>query len=218
MKDGKIIGEEVIVEKRPEIAIEERKTFGYEEIPNELKILMRTFKNLTASQVGVLLVPFKAKQLLNHVLSELTEEQSSMAENLLKELLFHNIDTQILEKKLDLKFEKGGADWNKKRAETFVERIGGIVNQAEILKNDMNSAVDLITDHLLEHFHIIIQDQMKLRFKTFLRMRLENKIDKGVLQKKLDASKLAGGINLNKSTAEKVTKEVEMIMLLKYST
>ena len=56
-----------------------------------------------------------------------------------------------------------------------------------------------------------------LRFRSFVKLRVENKIDRFGLQQRLDASKRLGGIGLYKGSAEKVVKEVEMIMLLMYS-
>ncbi|KKQ14717.1 MAG: ABC transporter, ATP-binding protein, partial [Candidatus Moranbacteria bacterium GW2011_GWE1_36_7] len=94
MKDGKKVSEEVNHDKRPAEALRKDVAETPEEISSELKLLMRTFKNLSLQQVGVLLVPFKAKQMLSHIISELNEEQIGAAENLLKEFLFKNIDSE----------------------------------------------------------------------------------------------------------------------------
>ncbi|HLN18842.1 MAG TPA: ABC transporter ATP-binding protein, partial [Patescibacteria group bacterium] len=121
MKDGKIIKEEINREKRPVEAIKEPE-IKTEELTSELKILMRTFKNLSVTQVGALLVPFKANQLMAHVLSDLSEEQINAANSFLKELLFYNISLEDLEKNLDLDYVKGGAGWNKRRSLNFTKR------------------------------------------------------------------------------------------------
>ena len=97
MKDGRIIKEEIHKEKR---AIVHHKQENEEEgevdqTNPELKMLMASFKSLLPQQVDVLLVPFKAKQLLSHLLSELNEEQVAMAEAFLKELLFKNINRTV---------------------------------------------------------------------------------------------------------------------------
>lgn len=238
MKDGKIVGEEVNKEKRPLDFFEkarQREIEGGEdsfgkvktgekaeekkeapEIPSEFKILMRTFKSLSASQVGVLLVPFKAKQLLSHVISELTEEQLSSAEGFLKELLFNNIKIEELPKKLDMDFEEGGANWNKLRAESFSKRIGTIISEVAIISGDEGNAHLRLYEYIQKMFHINFDQETMLRFQAFVKMRMENKIDSDQLRQRLDAPKLMGGVGLNKVTAEKIIREIELIMLLKY--
>ncbi|MEI8097135.1 MAG: ABC transporter ATP-binding protein, partial [Candidatus Moraniibacteriota bacterium] len=119
MKDGRIIKEEVHKEKRPikEIKKEEEKEQAPESL--ELKMLMASFKNLLPQQIDILLVPFKAKQLLAHLLSQLSDEQVTMAEAFLKELLFGNIDFPTFLDRLDLPLDDGGAGWNRVRAQSF---------------------------------------------------------------------------------------------------
>lgn len=78
MKDGRIIKEEIHKEKRA-IVHHKRDEEEADETNPELKMLMDSFKSLLPQQVDVLLVPFKAKQLISHLLSELNEEQVSMA-------------------------------------------------------------------------------------------------------------------------------------------
>ena len=215
MKDGKKIREEINTDKRPKEAVKKEITSAPEEISNEFKLLMRTFKNLSLQQIGVLLVPFKAKQVLSHILSQLKEEQLESAENLLKELLFKNINEDEFEKKLDLDLEKGGAGWNKLRAESFTHRVQEILGQTELLKN--TSDIVAFSNYLIKTCNLKMSEDILLRFRSFIKLRVENKIDRFALQQRLDAPKILGGAGLYKSSAEKVVSEVELIMLLKYS-
>lgn len=217
MKDGKKIREEINTDKRPKEAAKKEIAEMPEEISNELKLLMRTFKNLSLQQIGVLLIPFKAKQILSHILAQLKEEQVQSAENLLKELLFANINTDEFEKKLDLDLEKGGAGWNRIRAESFTDRVKEILEQAESFKKNPDNVVVTFSDYLIKLFDMKLNDETVLRFRSFIKLRIENKIDKFALQKRLDAPKILGGIGLYKSKAEKIVSEVELILLLKYS-
>ena len=217
MKDGKKVSEEINHDKRPKEALKKDVNAAPEEISSELRLLMRTFKNLSLQQVGVLLIPFKAKQLLSHVLSELNEEQVSSAENLLKEYLFKNIDGIALAEKLDLDFDKGGAGWNKVRADSFTDRVRNIITQTEILNSDQETNIASFTEYLEKLYHLKLKDDTRQRFVSFMKLRVENKIDRFGLQQRLDAPKLLGGVGLYKTTAEKVVREVELIMLLKYS-
>jgi putative ABC transport system ATP-binding protein len=217
MKDGKKVSEDINRDKRPEEALKKEISATPEEISSELRLLMRTFKNLSLQQVGVLLIPFKAKQLLSHIISELNDEQIGAGENLLKEYLFKNLDSNGLSEKLDLDYDKGGAGWNKLRAKSFTERTNSILRQADILNNNEETNIISFCDYLKETFHLKIDDETLLRFRSFVKLRVENKIDRFGLQQRLDASKKLGGVGLYKGSAEKVVREVELIMLLRYS-
>jgi putative ABC transport system ATP-binding protein len=218
MKDGKIIGEEVNREKRPKEVIEKELEGLPDTVSNELKMLARVFKGITAQQAAALLVPYKAKQLMHHVLSDLTDEQVQSGENFLKELMFKNINVPQFAEKLDLDFEDGGAEWNKSRAESFSERIGKIIEASEISGKTGPKSASLLGEYLKKTFHLHLEGTLKVKFETFLRMRLENKIDFFELQRRLDSPKMLGGIGLYKATAAKVAREVEIIMLLKFSS
>lgn len=217
MKDGIVISEEINRDKRPASVIKEELTAEPEKASPELRILIRTFKNLTSQQTGVLLVPFKAKQLLYHILSELTEEQLAAAENFLKELLFENISIKTFQQDLDLDFDEGGAGWNKIRAGSFTERVGKIIDQVNAFKSQPDKAVIILSDYLLDFFDIHLSPELIQRFRSFIKLRVENKIDRYGTQQRLDAPKALGGIGLYKPTSEKVVRELEIIMLLKYS-
>jgi putative ABC transport system ATP-binding protein len=217
MKDGIVVSEEVNHEKRPKEAIKEELTSEPEKVSTELKILMRTFKNLTPQQLGVLLVPFKAKQMMAHIISELTEEQLAAAENFLKELLFQNITLNTFQADLDLDYDKGGAGWNKTRAGSFSGRVSKLIEQSENFKNDPQNVVVKLSDYLIEYFNIHLTPELTQRFRSFIKLRIENKIDRFGIQQRLDAPKALGGAGLYKPTSEKVVRELEIIMLLKYS-
>ena len=191
----------------------------YEELSGELKVLMRTFKNLTLNQVGALLVPFKADQLMSHVLSELNQEQMQTAGGYLKEYLFGNIDLEALSNDLDMDYEKGGAGWNKQRVRSFAERVGAIMELSNRITNGGDEAETLqsLMAYLKNVFKLNFDEIQKERTISALSERIKNKIDRIELQKKLDLSKALGGAGLHKNTAEKISREVEIIMLMKYS-
>lgn len=217
MKDGKKVSEEINKDKRPKEAVKEELMITPEEISSELRILMRTFKNLSLQQVGVLLIPFKAKQLITHIISDLTEEQVSGAEALVKEFLFKNIDTKVFREKLDLDLNKGGAGWNNQRVRTFTNRMESIINQATKLNEGQESSLIEFSNYLVENFDLKLNEEILLRFRSFIKLRVENKIDRFGFQQRLDAAIPLGGVGLYKGTAEKIVRETELIMLLKYS-
>lgn len=217
MKDGQIISEEINKDKRPKEAKKEEVAKDPDILSDELRLLMRTFTNFSPKQIGSLLIPYKAKQMMAHLLAQLTDEQIASAESFLKDLLFKNIDYDVFEKNLDLDFYEGGAGWNKLRATSFSERVVDMLEQANALDADYQSALVGFAEYLIELFKLQIDGEMKTRLATFLRMRLENKIDIFGLKERLDAPTSVGGVGMYKNTAEKVVREVEIILLLKFS-
>jgi putative ABC transport system ATP-binding protein len=217
MKDGRIVSEEVNKEKRSPEAIKEELSRVKKEISPELMLLMRTFQNFSPRQIGALLNPFKAKQLITHILAQFTEEQITAAENHLKDLLFKNINIETFQKNLDMDLRDGGAGWNKLRSRSFAKRVSETISIAEMLAEDYNKALEPFADYLIGLFKLKMNPQTRLKLISFLKLRLENRIDIYGLQERLDAPIYLGGAGLYKGTAEKMVKEVEMMMLLKYS-
>ena len=217
MKDGRVEREVVqkdkrkIEQKKPEAEIVE------DNLPPELKMLMGSFRSLSSQQMNVLLIPFKAKQLLAHVLSNLTEEQLSMAESFLKEYLFNNIDREQFSSKLDMDLDRGGGGWNKKQARNFTDRIEALVRQSRTISSNPDRAHIELSEYLSEQFNIKLSGAALERFRANLKLRIENRLNRVELQKRLDAPKTLGGVGLYSNTAERVVREAEVIMLLKYS-
>jgi len=218
MRDGRVIKEEVNKEKRP---IEAAKPDLDERQANpetkELSILMSSFRSLLPQQVNMLLVPYKAKQLLSHILSDLNEEQVSISETLIREVLFQNIQTHDLMERLDLSFDQGGGGWNRTRAENFSTRISRILEQVEVLKGSPNQAAPALATYLNDLFHLELDESRMLRLVELMATRINCDVNKTDMKKQLNTPERQGGIGLYSQTAEKVAREVEIIMLLKYS-
>lgn len=217
MKDGRIEREVVQKDKRKIEAKKPDAEIVEDNLPPELKMLMGSFRSLSSQQMNVLLIPFKAKQLLAHVLSNLTEEQLSMAESFLKEYLFNNIDREQFASKLDLDPERGGAGWNKKQARNFSARIETLVEQSRLVSSNPERAHIGLAEYLSKQFGISLQGVALDRFRATLKLRIENRINRTELQKRLDAPKTLGGVGLYSNTTDRIVRETEVIMLLKYS-
>ena len=216
MRDGKIISEEIRREKRPIEAKEKAMAESGKEIPQELRVLMRAFSNLTPNQLGTLLVPYKSRQLLTHVLSELTEEQMNLTDNFLKNLLLNDIDIVTLQSNLDKSLEKGGANWDKRRAISFSGRVNDIVSQSEIIKKEPEKAAKALAEYLNEFFALGLDLEMKKRLIALLDLRIKSQIDYLELRKRMNTSRLVGGLGIYKNTVDKIAREIEIIMLLVY--
>ncbi|MEI8103569.1 MAG: ABC transporter ATP-binding protein [Candidatus Moraniibacteriota bacterium] len=218
MKDGRIINEEVRRNKHSETdEIKRMVSVASSEVTPELKLLMNSFKSLTPQQVNVLLVPFKAKQLLHYLLSELSDEQIESAEAFLRELLFKNIEVAELPGKLDRSFDQGGAGWNKKRATHIAVRIAALLEQVDVIRNNIQNAHIALTDYFIREHTLSMKDITELRLQNVIRMRLDARIDQAETIKRLNRRRLNGGVGLRLPQAEKISRELEIIMLLKFS-
>jgi putative ABC transport system ATP-binding protein len=216
MRDGKIISEEVNKEKRPPEAAKKDLISEEKDISPELRALMRSFSGLTPRQAGTLLVPYKSRQLLTHILFEITEEQLNSADNFLKEVLFKNTDTVGLEMCLDKSYKEGGANWDIRKAKSFAQRVKEILEQAEFIKSNPEKSAGGLAEYLIRLFELKLDPGIKRAFIQFLQLRLENKIDYLVLRENMDKPKIMGGMGLYKNTVEKIAREIEIIMLLAY--
>ena len=223
MKDGRVVKEEINRDKRPSTANASKTTEPEERFSKdspealELQMLMESFKNLLPKQVDILLIPFKAKQLLSHIVSEMNDEQISMAEALLKERLFNNIDSKKLERSLDMSLEEGGGGWNNLRAISFTKRVEALIKEAAIIKEDPRKGLRSLAEYLVENFHLKFTQESWPRFVELLKLRIENQMGQLELLRNLDAPIKKGGVGLNRITAEKLVREIEIILLLKYS-
>ena len=214
MRDGRIISEEINREKRPPEAV---KPLERKDISPELLILMRAFKNLTPEQIGAILVPYKSKQLLFHILFGFTEEQFNTADGFLKELLFKNIGLKEMEIELDRDVREGGAGWDNRKAVSFGKRVQEIMWQANMIKQNPEKAPEILADYITNIFNIELDNSLKKRLVYFLQRRVLNGIDCYGLKKEFDSTRIEGGLGLYAGTAEKMVREIEIIMLLSYS-
>jgi len=218
MKDGKKVAEEVNNEKRPIAEVQKEMAHVPEAVSNELELLLRSFSGLSPLRAGMLITPFKVKQLLNYALSDLTEEQVNGAENFLKDLFFKEIDVQTFASRLDLDPKKGGAGWNKARAEAFAKKVGNMLEKVDLVVGGKEGFVAVFCDRLIKEHDLRLDQESVQKMRGFVELRINSKIDKAELQRCLDVPKRLGGIGLYKNTAEKLAREVELMMLIKYSS
>ena len=163
------------------------------------------------------MIPYKSKQLLYHILFGFTEEQFNTADGFLKELLFKNIGLKEMENELDRDTERGGAGWDKRKASSFSDRVQEIIWQANLVKQSPERSPEIMADYLDNMFNLELDNTLKRRMVYFLQKRILNGVDCYGLKKEFDLSRIAGGLGLYSGTAERIIREVEIIMLLSYS-
>ena len=121
-------------------------------------------------------------------------------------------------KELDLDHAKGGAGWDKRTAEWFAGTMNRIYQTASRIDLDsVDESVTKLANYLNDTFHLKLDAMRMMKLQEFVKERLENKIAVDDFQKRVDQPQKRGGLGLDKRTAIKVAREMEIMMLLKFS-
>jgi len=217
-KEGKVgedwkLGTEYELVKKEDLA-ERRK----EHISPELSTLMRSFKNFSPDQVGTLLIPFKAQQIFSHIFFHIPEVQLDLARKVFQDFIAGGITIEDFEKKLIKEEKDGGAGWDHYQAKRLIRGIQQIFDQVKKIDfaNVEKSAEDIM-QYFDENFHLEIGKMEKIKFVEYIKMRIENELSMDELLDLVDRPVVKGGVGLNRRTAVKVARELEIIMLARYS-
>jgi len=242
MKDGKITREVVNSEIRPEAVIkkaeEEKKESTEEKLSKELEMLGRSFPGLTNAQINMLLVPFKAKMFTNYILSAYEIDEITRVEQIISDRLSKRINAEELRAKLDKNYEKGGAGLNSKTAAHFSGIVEDLMSKTVLVarnreggeyntgsqtapqnRPNFNSIWSQITElrrGFIDPMQKPLDDRQIMRMESAIYNRLIGDFDKASFNEALDRSFEQGGVGLNKATAKKITRDLEMVMLLSY--
>ncbi len=217
LKDGKIIKEEIIKKKLSAKDAKIQEISVDEKIPQDLKMLIRAFRDLSSSQANVLLIPFKAQQLFSHILLTKTHEHIDRANKNLEELLFDRCSADEFIENLDADLEEGGAGWDRRMAEKFAMRAETILKQVkriDLMKPEESSSG--IVYYLAKTFGLKLTNKQIRRLNDLLLLRLKNRISIKEVQKGIDIPFSGGGVGLDKRTSMKIAQEVEILLLLNY--
>ncbi|QQS61673.1 MAG: ABC transporter ATP-binding protein [Candidatus Moraniibacteriota bacterium] len=218
MRDGKIIDEKVQKGKRHQKKVESQEVRPEEEeISNELRLLLRTFKNMPREYAANLLNPYKANQWLNYVLREISEEQFSLAESSIQEFLMGAKNTETLRESLDRDCDAGGAGWDKRRAISISERMRRMMNVSKKIREGATEENALfLLQYLTGRFTLQFTEETSNIMLKALRERIGNTITPDQLQEIFDRDISLGGVGMYRATASHVMREIEMLMLLGY--
>jgi putative ABC transport system ATP-binding protein len=137
VKDGKI--QKVVVVKKNKKAkfdkenkkrmVVTRETI----IPNDLRLLMNSFKDLSNSHIGKLLTPFKVKQIFSYLMLPITNYQTDLTQQSMKKFLLGMSNEKQFFDQVNNSMDKGGAGWDKRTAEKFVKEVTIFNEQAQLI-------------------------------------------------------------------------------------
>jgi len=226
LKDGRIM--EVRVNRQVH-GVQMQQSEIKQNVSKELELLIKTFTSLSPSQIGNLLIPFKAKQIVTEALIGMTTEEvekiNKKVENLLLTGLYDNESTKEF---LDQDAERGGLALDKRTAEKIADKIKSIIKEIKLLEvedsrlrlrasADTGSEIMEIRHYLLEEFDIKIKDFLALEvLNQAIKDRMSNVIDRDEVRRRFDLPVREGGAGLDKRTAKKVAKRLELLILGKY--
>jgi len=167
-------------------------------ISRDIELLINTFSSLSPNQIGNLLIPFKAKQIVSEALIGMTTEEVEKIEKKVENLLLTGIyDNESTFEFLDQGPDKGGVDMDKRTARKIADKIKDIVGEIKTLEAEENKVkmrispdsggeVMQVRHYLLDEFDIEIKNFITLEIiNQAIKDRLTNVIDRDVFRKRL---------------------------------
>lgn len=207
------LGKEYELVRKEELA--ERKR---EHISPELLTLMRSFRNFTPDQVGTLLIPFKAQQIFSHIFFHIPETQLDEAKKIFQNFIAGGITIDDFESKLTEDEKKGGAGWDKYHAKQLIGGIKQIFDQVRKIDfGNVQKSAEEMAVYLTEKFKLNLGTMEKIKFLEYLKMRLANELSMDELLELVDRPVVKGGVGMDRRMAVKIAREMEIIMLARYS-
>jgi putative ABC transport system ATP-binding protein len=187
-----------------------------ETISPELLMLSKSFKNFSPTQVGTLFIPFKAEQIFSHIFFHMPTDQIENAKKIFQDTLSGRITIEDFVKKLDAPRGKGGAGFHKKSAEKLAAEVKRILDQAAKidLSDTYKSATDL-AEYMKENLKLDLAET-KYRLVELIKDRLDNKISIDEFREAADRPIRKKGMGLVKGTADRLARELEILLLARY--
>ncbi len=217
MKDGEIMREVRNPRKKdvaPSIIKRERIL-----LPSEIEEISQRYPFLSE-------VALQAKLLCQYFLVKYEEEEIKRLENAVESFLLNHITKKELEGILNLPFEEGGVGFYKQTAKRFITEMETIFAEQQFLRERIEKApeqvspltlkVQRLRKYLLDGYKGNLEKPEELfRLEKFIKMRLENKIDRTQFQKHLSLPLDKWGVGLSRRTARDFARRLE-IVLVKY--
>jgi ABC-type lipoprotein export system ATPase subunit len=219
MSDGKIVKIEEVMERKEAILKgEDEVLVKRETVAPEIQMLMRSFQNFSPSQLGMLLIPFKAQEYLSHILFHVPEEQIDIARRKLQEVISGRASIEDFEKLLERDEKDGGLHWDKRIVKKVVDRLRDITAIAKKMETEKSEEIAMtISKYVIEFFKLNFTDEQRMKLSRLIELRMDNQLSIIELRKSLDRPISERGMGLNKRTANKLAREIEILMLAKFA-
>lgn len=232
MKDGIITKEVVNKNKKKKKDINEA-SLQSKSPTATISDLMRSYKGLSPEQINILIMPYKAKIFTHHFITSRSMEESSTFEKVVQRRLLGVISQEEFIDVLNRPFREGGVGFDIRTAKKISKRIGRLIRIAYFIYKDRRQRKDkdgkhvLITDdektdrvlkYILDtcyHEYVDnLSDTQIERLRNAVYNRLTSSIQKIQFYDYLDKPFADGGVGLNSKTANSMTEEIELILIL----
>jgi putative ABC transport system ATP-binding protein len=166
----------------------------------------------------------QAKALANYFIYALSFDEQARLEEILEKYIKNEISQSQLENLLDLPYAQGGVGLYHQTARAFTQKVQEILGQARILKQEMErfprEPEKTQIKQRVEDLRIFLLDdysgQLNLNQIQHLEKAIEGQllgsIDRKLFQDYLDRPEKKGGVGLNKATAKKFAKKLEVVL------
>ncbi len=209
LKDSKIIREVRNPEKATPAALPERKI-------SELERLAQAYPYFSESRL-------RAKLILNHLLLPYGVETQQKIEQTIDQYLLGKIDGEAMLKILDsspIDFYRQTAQDLTKKIITLTKEIQEIERMEEEKEYPATTSLTdekamVLRRHLLDDYSGQLSMEQIKRLDGFLAQRIIGKMSKKELEKMFDLPLKKGGAGLNRRTAKRFAREIELILMKK---
>jgi putative ABC transport system ATP-binding protein len=208
LKDGKLIRVVRNPEKPSLAVLPERKI-------SELERLAQAYPYLTESRL-------RAKLILNHLLLPYGIEDQQKIEETIDKYLLKKITAQEMLEIFDLPPEKGGISLYTQTARDLVQKITSLAKEIEMIEEEKYPALTPIEEKaqalrgfLLDQYQGSLTFEQIKKLEEALSQRLTGKFDKKKFEKFLDLPLKQGGVGLNRRTAKRFARQIELILMKK---
>lgn len=219
MRDGKI--EHAVVNKKHPTHKDTRRE-------REIDLLSKAFPGFSQAQLHMLIAPFKAKALAEFLLTSTEMDQIQQFEELLRNRILGKLEKYEFRLMLDKPMEKRGAGLDSRTALRYADKIESILENAQTLEKDLRNIASklglkeielkakLFVRYLTRYFARNLNDRQKIRLERLFVRRLANEIGRDLFVEELDKSFGKGGVGVDKRVVKKITREMEITLLIKY--
>jgi len=210
MEDGKIIRETVDTEKKQFKVVKERDRFL-----GELHKMAQHYPHAVVKEL-------KAKVLADYLTREMGEYQREVLEKGIQNFLEKKINLEELYEILDKPIEEGGVGLYKQTAEKFVSQIRELLKGSAILKAEFKDKMPAIKEiELTRKLRRLLLDEYSGQIFYIQSQRIEEGIsnrirgdwDRKIFQKYLARSMKESGVGLNRNTARRLARKLEIILV-----
>lgn len=223
MRDGRVIDVKVNQPINEQVTVEAQA--AKPKLSRELELLIQSFSSLAPDQLGTLLIPYKAKEIVAEVLTGRSVEEIAKIEREVQHLLIDQVVSPVeLKEFLDKSPRLGGMGFDHRTAVKLAERMQLVLREIKELQvnarripPDLPTEVRDLRHDLVETFRLHFHDGLHLKaFDTFLHQRVSNTIDTRAFERHLSTAVAGGGAGFDRRVAAKVARRLDLLLLGKY--